>query len=108
MPTLAGGIEGNTGINIMTQQHHRITLEDAIARDRNKELTAKGLVRLYFEINLQPGEEVEVYPQDLYHQLGISRSSFYKALNTLTEEKLIEVNRFNFLNLSINTTGEGA
>ncbi|MFW6264164.1 MAG: hypothetical protein ACOC3E_01405 [Cyanobacteriota bacterium] len=73
----------------MTQQHCRITLEDAIARYQNRELTVKGLLRLYFEIKLKPGWEMKKSPKEIYEELGIGRTAFYGAFAALREEEVI-------------------
>lgn len=68
------------------QQHYRLSLEDAITRYKNRELTVKGLLRLYFEIKLKPGWEMKKTPREIYEELGISRASFYANYALLREE----------------------
>ena len=73
----------------MTEQHYRLTLEDAIARYKNRELTVKGLLRLYFEIRLKPGWEMRKTPREIYEEIGISRASFYANYAILREERKV-------------------
>jgi hypothetical protein len=71
-------------------QHYRLTLSDAIVRYQNRELTVKGLLRLYFEIRLKPGWTMRKSPKEIYTKLGISRAAFYNAFAQLREEGTIE------------------
>ena len=76
--------------NQRAEQHCRIILSDAIDRFKERELTVKGLLRIYFEIKLKPGWEMRKTPKDIYTELGISRAAFYSAFAALREEGKIE------------------
>ena len=72
-------------------QYCKVTFKDAIAKYKNKEITAKGLLSFYFQIRLKPSWKLVKTARQIYALLGISKASFYNALNALKEEKVITV-----------------
>lgn len=69
-----------------TEQHYRLTLNQAIDHYQSGDLTAKGALRIYFLIRLKPGWECRVKPKELQELFGMKRSTFWAAMNSLVEE----------------------
>jgi predicted DNA-binding transcriptional regulator AlpA len=73
----------------MTQQHCRLTLDEAIARYKNRLINAKGLLMFFFEIKLKPGWKGHWSIKELITELPMARSTIYRYLSELRSEKLI-------------------
>lgn len=89
--------QNNTSRREKNPQFVTINLDDAIARFKNRELTIKGLVRLYFEIHLYPGSEMDYSPSNIAAELNISKSSVYEAVGQLQKEGLLTVTPSKYL-----------
>jgi hypothetical protein len=83
-------------------QHYRMTLNSAIADYQAGLISATTLVCYYFRIRLAPGWKVQIDWQKVCSELGISKASFYKALQRLKEKKLINFNVFRRVVASLN------
>lgn len=70
----------------MSQQHYRLTLEDAIVHYKKGWITATALLYYYLEIRLQNGWTTRELPQEIYKKLGFKKSAFYRAINQLVKE----------------------
>jgi hypothetical protein len=77
-------------IPIMTQQHYRITLENAIAHYQAGDLTAKGLIHFYLKIKLKPGWKRRLNHKEVCKELGIQKTAFYNAISRLKAEGSID------------------
>ncbi|MBD2039693.1 MarR family transcriptional regulator [Microcoleus sp. FACHB-672] len=74
----------------MTQQHYRITLEEAINHHKDGWLTSTALLYYYFRIRMKAGWKVTLHQKEITELLGISRASFYRAIEQLSAKGLIE------------------
>lgn len=74
----------------MTQQHYRVTLEQAIAHYQAGDLTAKGLLHFYIKIKLKPGWKVRLDPKEICQELGIGKTAFYNSISRLKAEGSID------------------
>lgn len=74
---------------MMTVQHTRTDLAQAILKYQKKHLTATGLLGFYFEIKLAYGWTQRFKPEVICSELGISKSTFYKALSSLKADGFI-------------------
>jgi hypothetical protein len=74
----------------MTEQHYRMTLNDAIAKYQGHDLTAKGLVHFYILIKCRPGWKIRLEHQKVCKELGIAKTAFYNAISRLREEGSID------------------
>jgi len=81
---LQGG--GNTNV----PQHYRITLADAIIHHQDGEITSKGLLYFYFRIKLKVGWQMKKSRKAICEELGISKTTFLKAISLLKSEQKIE------------------
>ncbi|MFP4336987.1 MAG: hypothetical protein ACLFQP_03565 [Halothece sp.] len=72
----------------MTQQHYRMTLNDAIAHYQQGDITAKGLVHFYLKIRLKPeaGWILRKSAKEICEELGIGKTAFYNAMSRLKAE----------------------
>jgi hypothetical protein len=80
----------NPVILIMTEQHYRVTLSDAIAHYQAGDLTAKGLVHIYIKIRCKPGWTIKVDHKEVCPLLGIRKTAFYNAISRLKAEGSID------------------
>lgn len=71
----------------MSQECVYFTLAEAIRKHKLGFFTTTGLVKVYFEINGQDGTEKA---SEIAKTLGISESSYYKALKTLRKHGVIQ------------------
>lgn len=70
----------------MTQQHYRMTLQDAINHYQQGDITAKGLLHIYFKIKIAPGWTMNKSQKEICEELGIKKTAFYNALSRLKAE----------------------
>lgn len=84
----------------MTQQHYRVTLEQAcakracgIAHYQRSDLTAKGLVHFYIKLLIEPNTQIKIgsSQEKVCQELGIGKSAFYNALTRLKMEGAIDL-----------------
>lgn len=74
----------------MSEQYYQLTLADAIAKYKNHDLTAKGLIHFYILIKCKPGWKVRLEHQKVCKELGIRKSAFYDAISRLRSEGSID------------------
>ncbi len=74
----------------MTQQHYRLTLSEASAHYQKGWITATALLYYYLKIRLAPGWKCTLHQREITEKLGIPKSTFYKAIEKLSEAGLIE------------------
>lgn len=75
----------------MTQQHYRMTLEDAIAHYKSGDLTAKGALKFWIRIRLKTGWESFIDTKELRELFDMPRSTFWEAMGKLEDEGEIEL-----------------
>ena len=73
-----------------TKQFYQLTLEKAIAHYSQGDITAKGLVHLYFLIKCKSGWKIKLEPKKICEELGIRKSAFYNAISRLKAEGSID------------------
>jgi len=77
----------------MTEQHYRMTLSDAIAQYKAKLITATALVYYYIRIKRATGWKITLHEESVSKELGIRKSTFYKAIAKLLEKGLIQTEK---------------
>jgi hypothetical protein len=70
-------------------QHYRMTLSEAIDHYQKGWITATALLYYYLKIRLKKGWKVTLHQREIKKQLGIPKSSFYRAIENLSKEGLI-------------------
>jgi hypothetical protein len=85
----------------MTTQHYRITLEEAKNLYKSGILTSKGLIYSYLRIHQAPGWKRHYTPREIWEELEISKSSFYKAIADLENARLIKFETPNGIEIEI-------
>lgn len=84
----------------MTQQHYRVTLEQACAKRaigsahyQAGDLTAKGLLHFYIKLLIEPDTQITIgsSQEKVCQELGIGKSAFYNALSRLKMEGAIDL-----------------
>jgi X-X-X-Leu-X-X-Gly heptad repeat protein len=70
-------------------QHYRMTLSEAIEHYRKGWITATALLYYYLKIRLKRGWKVTLHQREIKKRLGIPKSSFYRAIENLSKERLI-------------------
>jgi len=70
-------------------QYYRLTLEEAIAQYDKNWITATALLYYYLKIRLKPGWKITLHQREITKELGIPKSSFYRAIENLGKEGLI-------------------
>ena len=88
----------------MTQQHYRMTLAEAIAHYQKGWITATALLYYYLKIRLAPGWKCTLHQREISQHLGIPKTSFYRALENLSAEGMIDWEAPNGLVVSIPQT----
>ena len=86
----------------MAQQHYRMTLEDAICQHKAGLISATALLYYYLKIKLAPGWKVTLHQRGIARTLGISKASFYKAIQRLGNKGLIHWETPNGLVVNLN------
>jgi hypothetical protein len=71
-------------------QYYPLTLEDAIAKYTNGDITAKGLLHFYILIKCKPGWKLKLDQKTIADELGIQKSAFYGAISRLRQEGSID------------------
>ena len=71
-------------------QYYPLTLEDAIAKYTNGDITAKGLLHFYILIKCKPGWKLKLDQKTIAAELGIQKSAFYGAISRLRQEGSID------------------
>ena len=69
-----------------SNQFVKMTLNDAIDHYQRGDLTAKGLLHLYFKIKIAPGWTMNKTQKEICDELGIKKTAFYNALSRLKAE----------------------
>ncbi|QFS50622.1 hypothetical protein [Nostoc sphaeroides] len=77
----------------MTEQHYRMTLSDAIAQYKAELITATSLVYYYIRIKRAAGWKIALCEKTVTEELGIKKSTFYKAIAKLLEKGLIQTEK---------------
>jgi hypothetical protein len=70
-------------------QHYRMILEEAIEHYQKGWITATALLYYYLRIRLKKGWKVTLHQGEIKKQLGIPKTSFYRAIENLSKEGLI-------------------
>jgi hypothetical protein len=70
-------------------QHYRMTLNDALDHYQKGWITATALLYYYLKIRLKKGWKVTLHQREIKKQLGIPKTSFYRAIENLGKEGLI-------------------
>jgi hypothetical protein len=91
--------------NNNSQQHYRLTLESAIAQYQKGWITATALLYYYFKIRLAPGWKITLHQREIRGKLGIPKTSFYRAIENLSQEGLINWESPNGIVVSLPPTG---
>ena len=86
-------------------QYYRITLEDAIVHYQKGWITATALLYYYLKIRLAPGWKITLHQKEITEKLGISKTSFYRAIENLSKEGLIDWEAPNGIVISVPQTG---
>ena len=86
-------------------QYYRITLEDAIVHYQKGWITATALLYYYLKIRLAPGWKITLHQKEITEKLGIPKTSFYRAIENLSKEGLIDWKAPNGIVISIPQTG---
>lgn len=73
----------------MTTQHYRITLNEAIEQYKQNWITSTALLYYYLKIRLAPKWKCTLHQKEISKKLGIPRSSFYRAIENLSKQGLI-------------------
>ncbi|MBD1836658.1 hypothetical protein [Coleofasciculus sp. FACHB-501] len=89
----------------MSEQHYRLTLEDAIAKYSSGDITAKGLLHFYILIKCKPGWKLRLEQSRVCSELGIQKSAFYSAISRLREEGSIDWEAPKGIVVSLSTSG---
>jgi DNA-binding MarR family transcriptional regulator len=74
----------------MTQQHYRLTLEEAIALHKCGLISATALLYLFLRIRLAPGWKMTLHQREITEKLGIGKYQFYRAIERLRKKGLID------------------
>lgn len=77
----------------MTEQHYRLTLADAIAQYEARLITATALVYYYIRVKRAAGWKITLHEESVSKELGIKKSTFYKAIAKLLEKGLIQTEK---------------
>ena len=85
----------------MTQQHYRLTLSEAIAHYEKGWITATALLYYFLKIRLAPGWKMTLHQREITEKLGIPKTSFYRAVEKLSAEGLIDWDAPNGLVISV-------
>ena len=73
-----------------SQQFYPITLADALMLYERGLLSTSGLLYIFLRIRLAPGWKMTLHQREISQRLGISKSQFYRAINKLKDEGLID------------------
>jgi hypothetical protein len=71
------------------QQYYALKLEEAIALHKTRDITTKGLLKVFILTRCKPGWQVRLTHQSAFKTLRIKKSAFYEALAKLKEEGFI-------------------
>ena len=75
---------------MISQQFYPITLGDALALYERGLLSTSGLLYIFLRIRLAPGWKMTLHQREISQRLGISKGQFYRAINKLKDEGLID------------------
>jgi hypothetical protein len=64
-------------------QFYKMTLAEAITHYQQGDLTAKGLLHIYFKIKIAPGWSMNKSQKEICDELGIKKTAFYNAISRL-------------------------
>ena len=85
----------------MNKQFYAITLDEAIAQYQKKWISATALLYYYLRIRLAPGWKMTLHQREITEKLGIPKTSFYRAIEKLSADGLIEWEAPNGLVVSV-------
>ena len=88
----------------MTQQHYRMTLEEAIAQYKCGLISSTALLYYFLKIRLKPGWKITLHQREISKELGISRDQFYRGIQRLKDRKLLDWEAPNGLVVSLDKT----
>ena len=90
----------------MTTQHYRITLADAIEHYKKNWITSTALLYYYLRIRLAPKWKCTIHQKEITKKLGIPKTSFYRAIENLSKQGLINWEAANGLMVSLSEDRE--
>ena len=80
-----------------TTQYYQITLEELIFQYKKGYLNATGLLFNYIKIKFPTGKRIELEPEQVCEELGISRSQFYKSIAKLKKSEGLKAERTHYI-----------